>query len=83
MNSDPCSAVSLLGITLDNMNITTGDILPQNQVIPDLAVNVTCTEVGSSGLCCGPRVYTIIDPLDEYSDFFTFSDSTDENVLTL
>lgn len=77
MISDPCSAVSLTGMTLENMNLTTGDILPQTQVIPDLAVNVTCSDLGSNQLCCGPRVYTIIDPLDEYGDFFTFSDSTD------
>lgn len=83
MNSDPCSAVSLLGVTLDDMNITTGEILPETQFIPDLAVNVTCTGLSDGELCCGPRVYTVIDPEDIYGDFFTFSDSTDENVLTL
>jgi hypothetical protein len=83
MISDPCSAVSLSGITLDDMNITTGEIIPEVQTFPELAVNVTCSGLAEGELCCGKRIYTVKDPNSLYGKFFTYSDSTDENVLTL
>jgi hypothetical protein len=83
MISDPCSAVSLSGVTLENMNVTTGEIIPQVQMFPELAVNVTCSNLDEGDLCCGNRIYTIKDTEDKYGDFFKYSDSTGENVLTL